>query len=191
MEVKIRVQPAIQLPVNIQPPQIRLSPTPVTPATAPITISLPNDNKKESPTPTIPIKINTTVKSEEKETNEYKIVNPNFWKYAKGGELEMGIKTEMEEHGMSKANATKTAKDHLRENPKYYSIMKKVGLEEGGQLTLFATGGATFDDKVRAIKRNLVGKKVPSKYQGEYGKRYDKDEAEESAKRIAGAMVKK
>jgi DNA topoisomerase-2 len=77
MEVKIRVQPAIQLPVNIQPPQIRLSPTPITPATAPITISLSNDNKKESPTPTIPIKINTTVKSEEKETNEYKIVKIN------------------------------------------------------------------------------------------------------------------
>jgi hypothetical protein len=137
------------------------------------------------------LSVNSQTFSLDVRDNEYKIVNPNFWKYAKGGELEMGIKTEMEEHGMSKANATKTAKDHLRENPKYYSIMKKVGLEEGGQLTLFATGGATFDDKVRAIKRNLVGKKVPSKYQGEYGKRYDKDEAEESAKRIAGAMVKK
>lgn len=122
--------------------------------------------------------------------NKYKVVVPSF-EYAKGGELEMGIKTEMQEHGMSKAEATKTAKEHLRENPKYYSIMKKVGLEDGGQLELFAKGGATFDDKVRAIKRNLVGKKVPSKYQGEYGKTYDKHEADESAKRIAGAMRKK
>jgi hypothetical protein len=54
----------------------------------------------------------------------------------------------------------------------------------------FAKGGATFDDKVRAIKRNLVGKNVPKDYQGEYGKKYDKDEAEESAIRIAGAMRK-
>jgi hypothetical protein len=110
--------------------------------------------------------------------------------YAKGGELEMGIETEMKEHGMSKAEATKTAKDHLRENPNYYTKMKKAGLEDGGELTLFAEGGATFDDKVRAIKRNLVGKKVPKDYQGEYGKKYDKDEAEESARRIAGAMRK-
>jgi hypothetical protein len=108
--------------------------------------------------------------------------------FAKGGELSMGIKTEMEEHGMSKSEATKTAKDHLREHPNYYSKMKKAGLEDGGQLELFAKGGATFDDKVRAIKRNLVGKKVPKDYQDEYGKRYDKNEAEESARRIAGAM---
>lgn len=122
--------------------------------------------------------------------DEYKISYPEF-KYAKGGELEMGIKTEMEEHGMSKSEATKTAKDHLRENPNYYTKMKEAGLEYGGQLELFKKGGATFDDKVRAIKRNLVGKKVPKDYQKEYGKRYDKNEAEDSAKRIAGAMQKK
>lgn len=122
-------------------------------------------------------------------TDKYKIAVPNF-EYAKGGELEMGIETEMKEHGMSEAEATKTAKDHLREHPNYYTKMKKAGLEDGGELTLFAKGGATFDDKVRAIKRNLVGKNVPKDYQGEYGKKYDKDEAEESARRIAGAMRK-
>lgn len=122
--------------------------------------------------------------------NEYKIVVPS-WEYAKGGELSKGIKTEMKEHGMSKSEATKTAKDHLKEHPNYYSKMESVGLKDGGQLSIFAKGGATFDDKVRAIKRNLVGKKVPSKYQDEFGKRYDKDEAEESARRIAGSMAKK
>jgi len=131
-----------------------------------------------------------TIFSYDLSNNNYKIVTPEF-EYAKGGELEMGIKTEMKEHGMDKAEATKTAKDHLRENPRYYSIMKKVGLEDGGQIELFEQGGATFDEKVRAIKRNLVGKKVPSKYQKEYGKKYDKNEAEESAKRIAGSMRKK
>lgn len=68
------------------------------------------------------------------------------------------------------------------------SFAKGGELKDDVQLELFAKGGATFDDKVRAIKRNLVGKKVPKDYQDEYGKRYDKNEAEESARRIAGAM---
>ena len=34
-------------------------------------------------------------------------------------ELKIGIKKEMTEHGMSKEEATKTAKDHLKENPHY------------------------------------------------------------------------
>ena len=41
-------------------------------------------------------------------------------------ELKLGIKEEMEEHGMDVTKATKTAKDHLREDPKYYSKLKKV-----------------------------------------------------------------
>jgi hypothetical protein len=45
-------------------------------------------------------------------------------------ELETGIKKEMEEHGMSHEEATKTAKDHLKENPHYYSIADSVGLED-------------------------------------------------------------
>jgi len=80
--------------------------------------------------------MNSTIFSFDLSNNKYKIVTPQF-EYAKGGELERGIKTEMEEHGMDKAEATKTAKDHLRENPRYYSIMKKVGLEDGGQLEIF------------------------------------------------------
>lgn len=45
-------------------------------------------------------------------------------------ELKMGTKDETEEHGMSKAEAEKTAKDHLRKDKHYYSKMKKIGLEE-------------------------------------------------------------
>jgi hypothetical protein len=71
-----------------------------------------------------------------------------------------------------------------------FEYAKGGAMGDGKQLTLFAKGGATFDDKVRAIKRNLVGKNVPKDYQAEYGKKYDKDEAEESARRIAGAMRK-
>lgn len=39
-------------------------------------------------------------------------------------ELKMGIKVELE-HGMDKPQAEKIAKDHLRENPTYYSDLKK------------------------------------------------------------------
>lgn len=48
-------------------------------------------------------------------------------KYSKT-ELNKGIKNEMSEHGMSKKEATKTAKDHLKENPKYYTLMAKAGI---------------------------------------------------------------
>jgi len=65
--------------------------------------------------------------------------------YAKGGELAMGIKTEMEEHGMSKSEATKTAKDHLREHPNYYSKMKKAGLEHGGAVEFFDYSNADLE----------------------------------------------
>jgi hypothetical protein len=178
-------------------------------------------------------------------------------RYEHGGELEMGIKKEMEEHGMSKEEATKTAIDHLRENPKYYTLLEKFKLAGGGvtrkhKITLyesklmaeegkrvlvsqdgqqfytieegvlyktdddlnhqekfdmdkikliilpmesyeskFAKGGLTFDEKVKAVKKSLMSRDVPKKYRNLYGKKYDKDEAEESAKKIIGAQVKK
>jgi len=44
-------------------------------------------------------------------------------------ELQKGIKCEMEEHGMSDAEAERTAKEHIQEDPEYYS--KLEGMEEG------------------------------------------------------------
>lgn len=55
--------------------------------------------------------------------------------------------------------------------------------EKGGQVR--------FDDKVRAISGNLQGKKVPRKYENQYGKRYSKPEAVEAARRIAGSIEQK
>jgi hypothetical protein len=68
-------------------------------------------------------------------------------------ELEMGIKKEMTEHGMSEQKARKTAMDHLRENPHYYSIASGVGLED----EMVAEDGQ--------IKRQFVKrmKKIPSR----------------------------
>lgn len=45
-------------------------------------------------------------------------------------ELEMGIEKEMKEHGMTPEKARKTAIDHLKERPDYYSVAEKAGLEE-------------------------------------------------------------
>jgi hypothetical protein len=55
-----------------------------------------------------------------------------------------------------------------------------------------ANGGKVkFDDKVKSIKASLLKrKKVSPKVQKDYGKTYSPEEAEESAKRIVGSMVK-
>jgi hypothetical protein len=50
--------------------------------------------------------------------------------------------------------------------------------------------GGTFDSKVEAISKKLVGKPVPKQYRKEYGSRYDKQDADEAARRIVGNMRK-
>jgi len=45
-------------------------------------------------------------------------------------ELKMGIDKESKEHGMSYEDAYKTALDHLKERPDYYSVASNAGLEE-------------------------------------------------------------
>jgi len=67
-------------------------------------------------------------------------------------------------------------------------VWKKNKLASGGMM---AKDGATFAEKVSAIKSKLKGTKVPSKLQKDYGKKYSSKEAEMAAKRIAGAMRKK
>jgi hypothetical protein len=53
-------------------------------------------------------------------------------------------------------------------------------------------GKVTFEDKVKSIKASLLKtKKVSPKVQKDYGKTYSPKEAEQSAKRIIGAQVKK
>lgn len=55
----------------------------------------------------------------------------------------------------------------------------------------FAMGGATFDDKVKAISKRLEGTKVPTRLKKDYGATYDKKEAKQAGKRIAGSILKK
>ena len=53
-------------------------------------------------------------------------------------------------------------------------------------------GKVKFADKVKSIKSSLLErKKVSPKVQKDYGKTYSPKEAEESAKRIVGAMTAK
>jgi hypothetical protein len=72
----------------------------------------------------------------------------------------------------------------------YLTIKKAVKnhIEKGS----YAKGGVTFDDKVQSISKSLLKrKKVSPKVQKDYGKTYNKKEAIESAKRIAGSIRKK
>jgi hypothetical protein len=68
-------------------------------------------------------------------------------------------------------------------------------LADGGTLGAgsYKKGGeTTFNTKVKSIAKSLLKrKKVSPKVQKDYGKTYDKKEAVDSAKRIAGAMKKK
>ena len=69
--------------------------------------------------------------------------------FAMGGkispsEIAKGTKEEME-HTSSKKVSRKTAMDHLKEDPKYYTKLKKAGLADsyagGGMLNSYANGG--------------------------------------------------
>jgi hypothetical protein len=48
-------------------------------------------------------------------------------------QVDMGMKAESE-HTSSKREQMKIVKDHLYENPKYYSLLKKAGLNHGGRV---------------------------------------------------------
>lgn len=72
------------------------------------------------------------------------------------------------------------------------SKLSSMGIENPKErFKKMAKGGATFNDKVKAISKRLSGTKVPSRLKKDYGAKYDKKEAIEAAKRIAGAMRKK
>jgi|LakMenEpi03Aug12_release.lakeMendotaPanAssembly.Ray.scaffolds.fasta_scaffold04820_35 hypothetical protein len=71
-------------------------------------------------------------------------------------QVDMGMKAESE-HTSSKREQMKIVKDHLFENPKYYSLLKRAGLEDGG-LTLNGFDVDYFETK-RGIYANL---EIPS-----------------------------
>ena len=57
---------------------------------------------------------------------------------------------------------------------------------------IYNNGGATtFEEKANAIAKKFEGKRVEPKYQKEYGKFYDKEEAKEVGNKIAGSQKAK
>ena len=86
----------------------------------------------------------------------------------------------------SSAIAKRLAKEWLEKNVAQY----KKALEIRGVMAM--GGKVKFADKVKEVKASLLKrKKVSPKVQKDYGKTYSPKEAEQSAKRIIGAQVKK
>lgn len=115
-------------------------------------------------------------------------------------QLEMGIKHEME-HTNDRETAKEIAKDHLSEDPQYYTHLKKSGIDEYRQRLkeetikyLQETGkpsaGLSKAEKSEIVKRAKAGKDF-----GKKGKGFEKVVAHaksqgydaETAKKIAGA----
>lgn len=65
-------------------------------------------------------------------------------------QVRMGMKAESE-HTPSKREQMKIVKDHLFENPKYYTLLKKAGLENGGKIGEFIIGKEYTGNQVRKI----------------------------------------
>lgn len=84
-------------------------------------------------------------------------------------ELEKGIKVEME-HTDSKAKAEEIARDHLAENPNYYSKLEKAGLadelDESKVGDLYIEIGETIEEinnncnKLVDLTKNIRDKKI-------------------------------
>jgi hypothetical protein len=102
-----------------------------------------------------------------------------------------GIKKYTKDFGgisLSKSEKENLAKDYVN---------KFLDDADGGQFDEFIPkkykmaegGGVTFDEKVSSISKSLLKrKKVSPSVQKDYGKTYNKKEAIESAKRIAGKI---
>jgi hypothetical protein len=98
----------------------------------------------------------------------------------RGGTNEMGY---VKNYAIKKFKTLSEAENYA------HKWMKEVGnsYAEGGMM---AMGGETFEGKVKSIKSSLLSrKKVSPSVQKDYGKTYSPKEAEESAKRIVGAMT--
>lgn len=74
----------------------------------------------------------------------------------------------------------------------FEKLIKVIHVFENGQKVMMKGGKVKFADKVKSIKAShLKRKKVPKAVQKDYGKTFSPAEAEDSAKRIVGAMTAK
>jgi hypothetical protein len=66
-----------------------------------------------------------------------------------------------------------------------------MNISELDESSFMSGGKVTFQEKSKAIAKKFVGKAVEPKYQKEYGKTYDKKEAQEVGNKIAGSIKAK
>lgn len=82
--------------------------------------------------------------------------------------------------------------EYYGDEPAFVDSEVKKRFEENKQKEMAMGGKVKFADKVKSIKKSLLERKnVSPKVQKDYGKTYSPKEAEESAKRIVGAMTAK
>jgi hypothetical protein len=127
--------------------------------------------------------------------------NKFFGLFPDGGMMAKGGKTEADETVYIEYfnKAKKFAKDRKEfKGQNAYNEAVSWGRKNIGNFNLdmvkfkMASGGMTFEGKVKSVKKSLLErKKVSPKVQKDYGKTYSPKEAEESAKRIVGAMTAK
>ena len=119
--------------------------------------------------------------------------------YAKGGKVSSFFSKAKEKYVQAKDYTKKQIKDKKKQialevidntKDKVSGNKQKMLLKSVEQIVEdnYARGGATFQDKVDAIAPDLVGKEVPKRLRKDYGKKYNKKEALEAARRIAGSM---
>jgi hypothetical protein len=104
------------------------------------------------------------------------------------------IADEWNKHAINKISVEEASKPHMKVYLKDLLVEKELSEEEYSEY--FAKGGKVkprvrFRDKVDAIADRLEGRKVPARLKKDYGGRYNREEAEEAGRRIAGAQLAK
>ena len=107
---------------------------------------------------------------------------------AKGGETELVQDPKTKEF----TRRMKMKPEDIETVKKIQDMMAKEKSNFQAKNKMRKGGEATFEDKVKAVQKNLLKKKkVPAVVQKDYGKTYNKEEAKESAQRIIGSQTAK
>lgn len=79
-------------------------------------------------------------------------------------ELKKGIEIEMSEHGMDEEEATKTAEEHLQEDPEYYT--KLAEMEAGGEVEeTDSFEEEPEEEETPAVSVSVLARKKPHGFQ--------------------------
>jgi hypothetical protein len=143
----------------------------------------------------------------DKETANYWLDKVDVDKYASGGmmadggEIKIGDLVKVKKYGwVMRVDKVEDDLYYLENNKIGKAISGKLGnpgsysksqLEKIDEDSYARGGETTFEQNVQAIAKKNVGKAVPKSVQKDYGKRFSKKEALDSARRIVGSMKAK